>query len=380
MAGPTYRIYKPGEDPVPEASDAEYRVYEAGDPEPEESSPQGGGAIRPPADGPAPIVLTARRRRRRLRLPPLSVFIAAAVLGVIAWMAIGYLSFQSSMERAHRKLQPNARKYLTGQAGLLLNAPTTILVLGVDRTGRADTTQVLYLNPRLHSVSTIAIPRDLRVIVPGNGAQRLNAAYAIGGPALALRTVSDFTGLTFNHVVVVDFTGFRTLIDAVGGVEVESPTALKSRFDGYTYRFPAGRIKLDGKHALAYARIRRNDYDSRDTDVSRGLRQGQVISGLKQKLVTPRSLFGLRTIGRHLADPIATDLTAGQLMQLGWIDFRARRRVVCTLGGSELRGPNGELLLQSDATGNRRVIDEALSRAALKRPGKNPLAPRCVER
>ena len=87
-------------------------------------------------------------------------------------------------------------------------------------------------DPRKHRLAFLSIPRDLRVEIPGYGAAKINAAFQIGGPTLALRTVKDLTGLDVNHVAFVDFDRFKELIDAVGGIDIDVPTPiLSNRFD-----------------------------------------------------------------------------------------------------------------------------------------------------
>jgi LCP family protein required for cell wall assembly len=223
------------------------------------------------------------------------------------------------------RLDPKAVLALTGQGGLPLRTPTNVLVLGADRTGRADSMQILHADGGENLVSTLAIPRDLRLAIPGHGERKLNEAYALGGPALAIQTVQQLTGLPIHHVVVVDFNGFRDLIDAVGGIEVTSSQRIRSTFDGITFNFVKGRNELNGRRALAYARVRKNELNTADSDVSRGVRQAQVIAALKDELISPSTILRLRGVGEQLASPLATDLSANEILTLGWVDFRAQR-------------------------------------------------------
>ena len=82
---------------------------------------------------------------------------------------------------------------------------------------------LLRTDPGKRRLAYLSIPRDLQVEIPGVGFAKINAANQIGGPALALRTVEELTGLDVNHVAFVDFDRFEELIDAVGGIEVERP-------------------------------------------------------------------------------------------------------------------------------------------------------------
>ena len=107
---------------------------------------------------------------------------------------------------------------------------------------RSDSVMLIRTDPGKHRLAFLSIPRDLRVEIPGHGAAKINAAFQLGGPTLALRTVKDLTGLDVNHVAFVDFDRFRDLIDAVGGIDVDVPRPiLSNRFDcPYATRRGAG--------------------------------------------------------------------------------------------------------------------------------------------
>lgn len=404
MSDKPYRVYRGGRRVRPRSDEPELHVPGApAEPAPAASAPPAGRRMGPvilpppgappPAAQPPPSAPPRRRRivadgtddgapRRRRRLGAgrvVSALLLVTVLGLGAWMTLGYLAFRRSVEAANARLtrlDPQAVPALTGQVGLPLRSPTNVLVLGADRTGRADTLQVLHADGGEHLVSTLAIPRDLRVTVPGFGERKLNEAFALGGPALAIRTVREFTGLPIHHVVVVDFNGFRALIDAVGGIEVDSPQRIRSTFDGITFNFAKGRNELDGRRALAYARVRKNELNTADSDVSRGVRQAQVIAALKGELVSPATLLRLRRVGEQLASPLATDLSANEILALGWVDFRAQRTLACNLGGTPT-SIGGSLYLSGDSEGNRRVIGEFLGGTAVRRGRFGPFDPAC---
>jgi anionic cell wall polymer biosynthesis LytR-Cps2A-Psr (LCP) family protein len=106
--------------------------------------------------------------------------------------------------------------------------PENILILGSDKRasepgdpGRSDTTLLLRLDPDRRAIALMSIPRDLKVEIPGYGTDKFNAAFAYGGPKLALRVVKDLTGLPINHVVNVDYLGFVRAVDAIDCVYVD---------------------------------------------------------------------------------------------------------------------------------------------------------------
>jgi LCP family protein required for cell wall assembly len=236
-----------------------------------------------------------------------------------------------------------------------LIGPNDLLILGSDKgpgkgrnTGpnRADAIQLIRTDPKHHRIVYLFIPRDLRVDIPGHGPDKINAAYAYGGPALAVATVRHLTGLPVDHVAVVDFRQFADIIDALGGVNVDVRERIRSKFDcPYPpkkcahwpgWRFKPGEQELDGQHALVYARVRKNLDNPRDTDISRGQRQQQVVQAIADKIVSIGGFLRLPIIGDDLVKPLATDLSANQLIELGWLKFRTPSSNVlrCRLGGT----------------------------------------------
>src|SRR5437016_12387844 len=111
------------------------------------------------------------------------------------------------------KMSPGIDRVLTKQNGLLLSNATTILMLGRDQANtdqrvglnHSDSIMILRTDPGRHRLVYLSIPRDLRVPIPGHGEDRINTAFPIGGPSLAVKTIEGFTGLDINHVMVVDF-------------------------------------------------------------------------------------------------------------------------------------------------------------------------------
>jgi LCP family protein required for cell wall assembly len=206
---------------------------------------------------------------------------------------------------------------------------------------------LLRSDPKHHRLYYLSIPRDLRVPnIPGHGPDKINAAFQIGGPRLAAMTVAEYTGLPVNHVVVVDFNSFSKLIDEIGGIDVNVPEAIRSnkfdcplktneqcqRWGGW--RFAKGKQHMNGYRALVYSRVRENLLNPRESDISRGARQQQVLQALTSKLASASTFFKLPFIGGDLMKPLATDLSANEFLQLGWLKFRSQKTIHCRLGGT----------------------------------------------
>jgi LCP family protein required for cell wall assembly len=218
-------------------------------------------------------------------------------------------------------------------------------------------------DPGKHLVSMLSVPRDLDVPIPGHSTNKINASFAYGGPPLLIRTVDGFTGLGINHMVLIDFRGFRDLIDSLGGVTIVNPYKVVSSqpFDGLIWHFAKGTIHLDGRHALAYARIRHTTNPA-DSDITRTERQQRVLQALMRKLVTPSSIFHLPTIGREIAKPLATDLSAQEILGMGWVKFRASRTLQCHLGGTPASIGGQDVLQPSEQ--NAAVVQMFLGKQA----------------
>ena len=191
------------------------------------------GAPTTPAPAPDAAEAPATGPLDRARARPLLVLL-------VAWGSAATSRSRAASRRRTTGCPAGVERQLTKRDGLLVSTPTTILVLGTDggdRTGRqganrADSIMLLRTDPGKRRLAYLSIPRDLQVEIPEVGLAKINAANQFGGPALALRTVKDLTGLDVNHVVFVDFDRFEELIDAVGGIDVDVPRPIRSnRFD-----------------------------------------------------------------------------------------------------------------------------------------------------
>jgi LCP family protein required for cell wall assembly len=316
------------------------------------------------------------------------------LLLILVWAIASWFAFSSGVTDANKQLTPDAKSALVSQSGLLLSHSTTVLLLGTDnsqvghREGdrHSDSIMLLRTDPAHHRLYYLSIPRDLQAIVPGIGTTKINAAYQNGGPALAIKTISQFTGLGINHIVVVNFGAFKDLINALGGIDVNVPKPIRSnRFDcpyatqaqcskWQGWRFAKGTQHMSGERALIYSRIRENMLDPAETDVTRGARQQQVMDAVASKFTSPSTLLGLPFDGGTLVKPLTTDLSAGQLMQLGWVKFRssASTSVHCRLGGDLGGSGTG-----SPSEDNPATIAMFLGKSA-PQPPTGPFNPGCV--
>jgi polyisoprenyl-teichoic acid--peptidoglycan teichoic acid transferase len=295
------------------------------------------------------------RKRRRWRRIVLFVLVGLILISLV-WALLGYLAFRSGVKDANKRLDPLAARALAPQDGLMLSNPSNTLVLGVDvgsksrkgMQGRSDSIVLVRTDPDHHRIALLSIPRDLRVEIPRHGEEKINAAYAFGGATLAIKTVESVTGLPINHVVVVDFSTFGEVVDALGGITInvprpilsnkfECPRATKAacaRWPGW--RFRKGEQEMDGHTALIYSRIRENQLDPSENDFTRGERQQAVVQAIADKVTSFGTFIRAPFIADDLVRPLATDLSAAQILQLAWVKRRTPSSgwLRCRLGGT----------------------------------------------
>jgi LCP family protein required for cell wall assembly len=317
------------------------------------------------------------------------VTILSLVLLFIVWAVAGYLSVESGVSAANKRVPAKVRATLTPDTGSLYDTGTNILLVGTDHaTGKGsqgrsadqhgDSLTLLHTDPGRGRLVYLSIPRDLWVNVPSHGYNKINAAMEYGGASLAIRTVNKLLGrrLRINHVVFVDFNQFESLIDAIGGITVNVPeNILSNKFDcPYTaakcatwpgWRFKKGPTHMTGHQALIFSRIRENQLDPSWTDFARQHDQQLVEQATLAKLASPSRFFSLPFSGSSLLKPISTDLSTWQLLQLAWVKFRSSTGsdLHCRLGGSA-QIVDGQDVIVGNTYAERQVLAAVLGLAA----------------
>lgn len=251
------------------------------------------------------------------------------VLAAIAWVTLSVVVFLVSAQIQQGKVS-DANQYLGG-AGYPLTSPNNILVLGSDvrdastaepgaqTTGNGRSDSILLLRVGGGANSRLSIARDTLVDIPGSGRQKINAAYAIGGTALAVQTVERFTGVDVHHVMLVSFEDFPQLIDAMGGITYRGGcvvSKINGGFSngGYTLRLRAGKTHIDGKQALALARTRKNACNPDENDLTRARRQQKIAGAMKRRLLSPMAFARLPLISWNVPKALRSDMSGPTLL------------------------------------------------------------------
>ena len=211
----------------------------------------------------------------------------------------------------------------------------SFLLLGVDQrkneTGRSDTIIVVTIDPKTNKSQMISIPRDLKTEIIGNGSNdKINHAYAFGGPQMALDTVSHLLDIRIDYFAEINLDGFTDLVNAVDGVTVENDI----NFSYYEMQFPKGELSLNGKEALAYARMR---YDDPRGDFGRQIRQRQVVQAVADKMTEDFSIRRFNAVLEALGKNVKTNVPFSVARTVA-TDYRDALRNVETLS---LEGEGG---------------------------------------
>jgi LCP family protein required for cell wall assembly len=268
-----------------------------------------------------------------------------------------------------------------------------ILLLGTDarpgeEVSRTDTIVLVRLDPQTNRVSMLSFPRDLWVSVPGYGKNKINAAYPIGerqigpgyGPALIKETVGELVGLPVTHFVMINFDGFKTLIDKIGGIYIDVPKAIDDpAYPTDDYRtikihFDAGRQMLDGDRALIYARTRHAD-----SDFGRNQRQQQVLMAIFDRVREQGLLAQLTNIDQYtdtMSDYIRTDLSRSDMLSLASMGSKLnadniQRYAIDSSMVVERRQPSYVLVL-NDKKGLKRLVSQMVDPTIASAGGETP--------
>jgi LCP family protein required for cell wall assembly len=325
------------------------------------------GADRPDYDvqraGPRFPTLRAPKLRRgprvapgRRRLTPGRV-VKWLLLALVGWLLVSTVLFMISAQIQHGDLASKVGSQLDPGPYPLTGA-NTILVLGSDKRtkglaepgsgegpSRSDSIMLLRIGGGANA--SLSIPRDTVVDIPGHGQNKINAAYAFGGPALATQTVKAYLGIEVNHVVEVSFENFPQLIDALGGVTYKGGCVVSKinggrKNGGTTLRLKKGETEINGKQALALARTRKNECAPNENDLDRAKRQQQLVQAMKDKVTSFETFIRLPWVSWAAPKAVRSDMAGPTLLGVVGASLSggtSKQRVLQPSGGTTL--PDG---------------------------------------
>ena len=337
---PPYRVYRSGPKGGSGRSDAEERPYNL-----YRSLPKG---LRARLRGEEEIEPARRRRDNgpggdgrgtigapslpwwRRRFTPRRV-LTYLVVAIVAWLLLSFVLFMVSAQIQSGSVPNSVAAALTPGPNMLTSTDT-VLVIGTDQRPpgskepgafaggiRSDTIMLWRIGGG--TSRRLSIPRDTVVPIPGYGSTKINAAYSYGGPALAVKTVEDLTGVKINLLFIVNLANFPKFIDAIGGVTVSTGRICSEisggvQNGGFSLFLRPGTHHLTGIQALTLARTRENRCNAASNDLTREAYQQKILNAIKGQLLSPGIFFRLPWASWDAPKAVRTDMGGLTLMTL----------------------------------------------------------------
>ncbi len=303
--------------------------------------------------------------KRRLTPGRILKYLAAAI---VCWLLLSLVLFLVSAQIQSGSIPASAQRALSGGSNMITGTDT-VLVLGTDQRpkgtheagantsdkgSRSDTIMLWRIGGG--TSRRLSIPRDTLVSIRGFGQQKINAAYAIGGPALAIKTVEQFTGVKVNHLIIVNLANFPKFIDAIGGIDVQTGRICSQisggvKNGGFSLNLRPGVHHLSGIAALTLARTRDNSCNPASSDLTREGYQQKILNAIKSKLLTPAAFFHLPWASWYAPQAVRTDMSGFQLLSLFFaaeIGGSAPTKILKPSGAASVAGV-GDALIASPA-------------------------------
>lgn len=258
------------------------------------------------------VELRSDKRKKKSKRKWIALIFLVLLAAVAIYLAIAYQSFRSTLDNIHDKeIKSDSREE---DLAFHDQEPFSILLMGVDARpgdkGRSDTMILMTVNPETMSTKMVSIPRDTYTEMVGlDRKDKINHAFAFGGPKMAMDSVSKLFDIPVDYYVQINMDGFREMVDAVGGVDVVSPLD----FDLEGYHFDKGPLHLTGEEALKYVRMRKEDPRG---DWGRQDRQRQVVEAIMKKGASVQSLVNYQKIFNSIENNVRTNMSFDEMVSI----------------------------------------------------------------
>lgn len=266
-----------------------------------------------------------KRVEKKRMHPALKVLIALVLVTVIVFAGIiAYVYFQlkgAANQVFDDDFSGSVSELRETDVSFNNGDPVSVVLFGTDddeernESGmgqRSDTIMVVTLNPNTDDGRIVSIPRDTQTEIAERGTvEKINHAYAYGGPEMAKRTVENFMDMPIDHFVSINMDGFTTIIDEIGGVSVTS----QDTFEQSGYQFTAGETyEMDGDMALAFSRSRKAEGAGGDS--GRQQRQQQITESIAREILSLQTITNFNSVLNVLSDNVRSDIPFGELNSL----------------------------------------------------------------
>lgn len=261
--------------------------------------------------------IRAKKKRRKIIGGVVGALLAVLLVG--GGVALAYMGFLNG--KLNFGIDDETRGALVDKS---LSEPFYMLLMGTDKSEdrdasgefgdsyRSDSMMLARIDPQQKKVTLVSIERDTLVDIDGYGINKINAAYALGGPSLAVKTVSEFAGVPISHYAEINFDGFKAVVDALGGVDVNVSIDINDPEAGGS--LSAGEQTINGDQALILCRSRHayEDAGYGGGDYYRAANQRMVLGAIAKKLLASDPATMASTI-TALCDYITTDMSVSDI-------------------------------------------------------------------
>ncbi|WEV70703.1 LCP family protein [Lactobacillus sp. ESL0785] len=246
----------------------------------------------------------------------------ARICGIVAVLCVSFgLAWAAHMYFAlHSALDGEGGNFATS-ARIANKEPISVLILGVDQgiegrhdQGNSDTLILATANPGKNRATMTSIPRDTLANILGDPNNkynmfRVNSAYGVGGSKASIKTVTALVNVPIHYYIEVNMKALKSLVDAVGGVDVKVPFS----FSYDWCNFHKGKQHLNGRHAVAYVRMRHDDPRG---DYGRQMRQRQIITSVAHKAMSVNTIANYHKLVKIFDKYVKTNLTFNDMLAL----------------------------------------------------------------
>ncbi|MDT0700585.1 LCP family glycopolymer transferase [Staphylococcus chromogenes] len=286
------------------------------------------------------------------------------ILLILVLLAIAYLAFKifSTGGAIHNPLNREHSALRSSQVNMDKGEPISIALFGIDSNAqrqqqhdgqRSDTIMLLSINPDKKTSEIISIPRDTRAEIVGRGTtEKINHAYAYGGPDMAVKSLEKLMNVPIDHYATVDMDGLKDTIDTVGGIDVVSNATFTAQGQTFTQ---GQKDHLNGDQAMAFIRSRKES--GAGGDFGRQERQQLVLQGLANKLTSVASITNFNGLMNQLSDNVKTDMTLGELNTFR-SNYKEGNETVNRhqLQGSDTTGEDGLYYFVPDENSKQQIV------------------------
>ena len=294
-------------------------------------------------------------------LPVVLIFLAVGVALVAGPLSLRTLGHRTGPDAGGVGTSSSSWiERMFGGGGPLAEGPLNVLVLGVDTRpddpemgSRTDTIMLVQVVPKNGDVKLLSVPRDLYVEVDKGEKDRINAAYNYGGIEQTIDALENYSGVPIDHYAIVDFDGFREIIETMDGVRVDVGHDVFPE----KWHMGEGVQRLGGRKALFYARYR----GTSGSDLDRMERQRQLVAALRSKALQWNIVKKLPATMKVMNENVQTDLDLEGAVALGQVLIRRGKHAEVTseqLEGTPKTLPDGNEVLIPDDKANQLILEK----------------------